>query len=1080
MQPLKQQIVFNSSFISRRRNYLQIKATMFKKILVILIISAFIPFKMNAEWVSLDKNKVSKTPPKVTLISDDNSSTIIKIELSGFNVKEINTEGKTYQIVDLMTEIFSTESGFPDVPYIAKILAIPDQSGVSVEVIETGDMQTFKNIYLPPARLSWFEGQPESPYTENPEAYNSTDIYPKEFAKIDPPSIFRDFRITRLSVFPVRYIPAKKELEAVSSITVRINYGEGEVVNPKTAARKAISPSFGKLYRSFIFNYQNVLDNLYDGNERGRELMLCIMPDEFAETFQQYAEWNRQSGTDTHITKFSDINANSDNPVIIFEHITDAYHNWEHPPTYVLIIGDDGIFPKKIVDYGYQFPNEDYFVEIDGDDHFPEMMIGRFTNQNDYRLQVMVNKFMMYEKYPYMGDTAWYKKGICCSNNAYESQVGTKRFVAGLMMEDGDFTSVDTLMSDGTQWGGDCTMDLNDVLDAINDGRSYLNYRGEGWHSGWNANCYGFYQSDVNGLENGEKFTFVTSIGCGVAMFNGGGNCFGEAWIELGSLEDNPGGGCAFVGPTSNTHTTYNNKIDKGIYVGMFQEGMDTPGQALLRGKLYMFNVFGTDPWVEYHYRVFCVLGDPSLHIWKDVPQEVIVNYPDTITTGLTHLEVEITFASTGLPVENAQLCLVGEEFFGTYTSNAFGMVIIDIAPEVEETLLFTVRGGNVYPLQGTMEVVASTLQGVQLNTGYQFVSSNRFIENPDMLDVLENNLNDNLDFVRNSEGNMFRKIGPDWVNGIGDWINTEGYLFRMNEPDVLLIFGDAVNPQTPIELNSGFQFVSYLPNETLNAIDAFSSILNDNFDFIRNSEGNILRRIGPVWVNGIGDANPGEGYLINMFSDDILIYDVTKNTKILSKEKPLPVHFNFEGGNAADPVYTLYVSGLEIGDEVAAFDGDKLTGSMKISSNYIFDNELPVFSTLSDGQGYIERNPIILKVWDHVSKNIENVEFNMEDVSNSYQENVYPTEDGEFSIVNIKKSIAKEKSITIYPNPAENVINISCPNQISNVSIFNFVGQKVYNGNSTRISTDNLKSGVYIIRIKTTECSKIEKITIK
>ena len=141
--------------------------------------------------------------------------------------------------------------------------------------------------------------------------------------------------------------------------------------------------------------------------------------------------------------------------------------------------------------------------------------------------------------------------------------------------------------------GKPCSMDLDDVMNAINEGRSYLNYRGEGWSSGWWADCYPFNASDVSTLNNGEKFTFVTSIGCGVAMFNtGGGNCFGEEWLQLGSLTQ-PRGACAFVGPTSNTHTTYNNKLDKGIYVGMFQEGMDTPGQALLRGKLYCYNVFG-------------------------------------------------------------------------------------------------------------------------------------------------------------------------------------------------------------------------------------------------------------------------------------------------------------------------------------------------------------------------------------------------------------------------------------------------------------------------------------------------------
>jgi len=1053
---------------------------MFKKALIILIISAIIPFKMNAEWVSLDKNKVSNTPPKITLISDDDNSTVIKIELNGFNVKEINTDGKIYQAVDLMTEIFSSESGYPELPHIAKILAIPNNSGVSVEVIETGNVQTFKNIYLPPARLSWFEGQPESPYTENPEAYNSTDIYPKELAKLDAPSIFRDFRITRLSVFPFRYIPAKKELQTVSSITVRINYGEGEVINPKTTARKEISPSFGKLYRSFIFNYQEVLDNLYGGSEDGRELMLCIMPDIFPESFQIYADWNRQSGTDIHITKFSDIGANSSDPDIIKDHITDAYHNWEHPPTYVLIVGDNGVFPKKIVYYDYSFPNEDYFVEIDGDDHFPEMMIGRFTNQGDYRMQVMINKYMLYEKTPYIEETDWFIKGICCSNNAYASQIETKRFTASQMMNYGHFLSVDTLMSDGSPWGGDCSMDLDDVLDCINDGRSYLNYRGEGWSSGWWAECYPFYKSDVSGLSNGQKFTFVTSIGCGVAMFDAGGsNCFGEEWIQMGDLE-NPKGGCAFVGPTSNTHTTYNNKIDKGIYVGMFQEGMDTPGQALLRGKFYMYEIFGNDPWVEYHYRVFCVLGDPSLHIWKDIPREVNVSYPPSVQTGSNTVECTVTFANSGLPVPNAQVCLAGIDVFATDFCNSEGKVFLEINPQILDNLAVTVRGGNVYPFQGTIEVVQNISQEIELALGYKFISSNRLPENPDMLVVLENNLNDNLDFVRNSEGNMFRKIGPNWVNGIGDWISTEGYLFNMNEADVLIITGEAVNPQTPIDLNAGFQFVSYLPNVTLNALDAFSSILNENLKFIRNSEGSVLRKIGPNWVNGIGDVSPGEGLLINMYSDDILIYNVTKNTQTLSKVKPLPVHFNFEGGNPADPVYTLYVSGLEIGDEVAAFDGDKLIGAMKISSSNVFDNELPVFSTLTVGEGYVQGNPIILKTWNPELNDVENLEFTMDYISNAYAEIVYPTEDGEFSIVNITKSIAKEKSITIYPNPAENVINIYSPNQINNITIFNFVGQKVYNGNDVKINTSNFTSGVYIIKVETTEGSIIEKITIK
>ncbi|MDZ7625668.1 MAG: C25 family cysteine peptidase [Ignavibacteriaceae bacterium] len=114
-------------------------------------------------------------------------------------------------------------------------------------------------------------------------------------------------------------------------------------------------------------------------------------------------------------------------------------------PTHILIIGDYGsVTGNAPVKYwtgsGWTFVNEDYFVELEGNDYFPEMMIGRFTNYNgtngggEQILQVMVNKFLKYEKYPYTAKTDWYKKGTVCSNDYYASQVETKRFTAQRML----------------------------------------------------------------------------------------------------------------------------------------------------------------------------------------------------------------------------------------------------------------------------------------------------------------------------------------------------------------------------------------------------------------------------------------------------------------------------------------------------------------------------------------------------------------------------------------------------------------------------------------------------------------------
>ncbi|MEZ5145845.1 MAG: C25 family cysteine peptidase [Bacteroidales bacterium] len=692
-------------------NYLKIEEVKMHKFYTYFLMAiSLLPATLKAEWVTLN-NKSAQAPPQVTLLSDDQTSTVIKIEIAGFDLNSFTTGDKTYQRVDLLTDIFTNAAGEPEVPYLSSILAIPDMAGVTIEVLETGEVFTFNNIYLPPARQSWFEGDAETPYLENSDVYQSGSNYPLVSANVGQPGIFRDFRIARVEMFPVKYNAQKHEIQVASSMTIKVNYGKGEVINPKTNPSKGIAPSFADIYSSLILNYQSVLDNIYDGKEDGQDLILCVIPDAFYNSFLTYAEWKRKSGTDVHLTKFSDIGANASNPQIIKDHVADAYHNWEVPPTYVLLVGDDGICPKKIVTYDYSFPNEDFFVEIDGNDYFPELMIGRFTNESDFGMQIMINKFLLYEQNPYMGNPNWFKKGTVCSNNAYASQVYTKRFAYERMMEDGDFISVDTLMSDGSYWGGGCTVSLNDVKAAINDGRSYLNYRGEGWSTGWSASCYNFSTYDVSTLNNGQQFTFVTSIGCGVAMFDTyGGNCFGEEWVESGTMT-NPKGACAFVGPTSNTHTTYNNKIDMGIYVGMFQEGMDTPGQALLRGKMYLYNVYGADYWVEYHFRIYCVLGDPSIHVWKEIPQAINVSHPDAIGVGVNQLDFVVTSQASGDPIPNAELCLAGEDIYMVAVTDSVGKVHLEVTPLLQETIYVTVRGGNVIPYQGSMDIT----QEVQL-----------------------------------------------------------------------------------------------------------------------------------------------------------------------------------------------------------------------------------------------------------------------------------------------------------------------------------------------------------------------------
>lgn len=72
---------------------------------------------------------------------------------------------------------------------------------------------------------------------------------------------------------------------------------------------------------------------------------------------------------------------------------------------------------------------------------------------------------------------------------------------------------------------------------------------------------------------------------------------------------------------------------------------------------------------------------------------------------------------------------------------------------------------------------------------------------------------------------------------------------------------------------------------------------------------------------------------------------------------------------------------------------------------------------------------------------------------------------------------------VNIFPNPASDVVNISCPTHITDVSVTDIAGRVVYaqtgNNSSTAINTATFTSGIYVFRIVTGESVIIRKVVI-
>ncbi len=62
------------------------------------------------------------------------------------------------------------------------------------------------------------------------------------------------------------------------------------------------------------------------------------------------------------------------------------------------------------------------------------------------------------------------------------------------------------------------------------------------------------------------------------------------------------------------------------------------------------------------------------------------------------------------------------------------------------------------------------------------------------------------------------------------------------------------------------------------------------------------------------------------------------------------------------------------------------------------------------------------------------------------------------------------EKQFSVYPNPVSNVLNLQAKEAISSVSIFNVLGQEVYNANidalTSTVDMSNFASGAYFVKV--------------
>ncbi|NLO20001.1 MAG: hypothetical protein GX121_09070, partial [Ignavibacteria bacterium] len=155
----------------------------------------------------------------------------------------------------------------------------------------------------------------------------------------------------------------------------------------------------------------------------------------------------------------------------------------------------------------------------------------------------------------------------------------------------------------------------------------------------------------------------------------------------------------------------------------------------------------------------------------------------------------------------------------------------------------------------------------IPLQSGWNLISSNVIPEEPAMESVFEGT--NNIVLVKNGAGQIYSPAFG--INEIGNWNVEAGYYVYTNGGSILNISGTEVNPALQgIELNAGWNLVSYLRNSSMDIQQALSSI-SSNLIMVKNNSGGIYH---PGYgINTLGEMQPGQGYWIYISSPALLIY---------------------------------------------------------------------------------------------------------------------------------------------------------------------------------------------------------------
>jgi len=630
---------------------------------------------------------------KVALQKSSESSTIITIDIPNPNQVLVNTPRGESSIFFVNGAVNTLEKGAPILPKISRSIIIPDGSKALVKVLSS-KYKDIENVSVAPSKgnLTRDIDPAKVPFTYG-AAYQKNEFFPNNIANLSDPYTLRQFEGATINLFPLQYNPVSKKLRIYTSITVEVTYSKSAISKPIT---KAVinDRGFSEVYKSQFINYSNQNLRYTPLGDEGTMLVVCHPA--FMSAMQPFVDWKNQRGVKTVMVDYTQVANSSD---ALKTYVKNYYT--QNGLTFLLLVGDAAQIPAKVLPQTSSTGNGDsdaFYGFLEGDDSYPEVMVGRFSAETVEHVTTMVNRTIAYEKN--LDEKAtWLENAMGIASDEGGNGQG----------DDGESDKVhmENIRSKLIGYGYSTVSQVYDpgalsstVSQLINNGVGLINYVGHGSDTKWVTT--GFSSYNASALINNNRWPFIFDVACVNGNFVDQ-TCFAEAFTRA-SNTTGPTGTVNIVASTINQAwdppmAGQDNMVD--ILIESNQNNIRrTFGGIVANACMGMNDKYGADGYEMTQF--WTIFGDPSLLVRTKRPAVFNAVHQDVLVLGQSNLDVSCSADNATATLWQNGTILASGKTAGGSVSLSFTSL------SSQEPVLLTISGFNLKTTIDTLPVIVA------------------------------------------------------------------------------------------------------------------------------------------------------------------------------------------------------------------------------------------------------------------------------------------------------------------------------------------------------------------------------------